>query len=889
MPVVQVLGTRSEYPGRDIAIREGDLDFLEDLPFDRPFEPGSDRLLFGIPDEANLPLEPQDDEYWLAHPLAEGADTLYRFRSGDTLTLSFADGRRLRAIQLDVLAREADAHRISGALWIEPESGALVRAVYRLSREFDAMRDIPDLEREEERGTFRFVPGLVKPWTFDLTMIAVSYSLWDFKAWLPHSMRVEGKAAAGIIKIPVSMDISYQIESVTLAEDEQPDIAEDSTQPFTPPLEEVHFKTRAEAMAFIAELLSEDEDVDYEALGADAPGLVNSSWMIAPKERHLVAESPHLPPPVWKDAVGFPSDAELERFAEKLADLPAPSIAQAAFGFHWGWARPDLIRYNRVEGPAFGGRLEWAVGQRFSLGTSGFFGLADLRPKVRLDLQRSTMLRRLSLGAFHELRPTDPAGRYLDFGNSLNAFLFGRDNGEYYRATGADLTWRPPEGERESFTFRAYAERQGSVGNEIDFALFRAFDGDGTFRPNIKADHVDEAGAELRLSPWWGSDPGSVQLGIDLHGRWAMWRVPGEDPRTDYQQASATLRAIIPSRAMAGAGGTSGSRQRPEPLGATHPCSAPGSWAAGVHCVDTRPPSSRARPSRGAGSRCRASSKPGPRSSSATSAGPGIEAPSTETTFSTGSDWGAASWTASSAWTSRTDSKARTGASASTCTWTRFCSLAFPTPRAAARACPLPLACVSRVHGRQCCTDRPPAHGTGFMTTPLRTAAFAFAALTTAAPLPAQTPARTDIAEPFKVGTFEIGGEARVGMVLRDALIVDIGAANQALERDARYPRIPMPGDMVDLIARYEYGVKPRLYEIVNHLAAHDMIDGATRPGYIHAVDEGPHPAPHHVPGQDHERGGELLQPRQRDRHPRGSAPRPAGSAGRTAASPISS
>ena len=546
MPVVQVIGTRSEYPGREIAIREGDLAWLEDLPFDRPFDPGSDRLLFGIPDQGELKMEPQDDEYWLAHPLAEGADTLYRFRSGDTLTLSFPDGRQLRAIQLDVLAREADASRISGALWIEPESGALVRAVYRLSRQFDAMRDIPDLEREEERGTFRYVPGLFRPWTFNLTMFAVDYSLWDFKAWLPHSMRIEGEAAAGIFKFPVSTDVSYQIESVTLAEDKEAE-PDDSIQTVgAPPLKEVHFKTRAEAMAFIAELLSGDEAVTYEALGADEPGLVNSSWMIAPKERHLVTESPHLPPPIWEDAVGFPSDAELERFVEKLAGLPAPRVAQAAMAFHWGWARPDLIRYNRVEGPAFGGRMESALGQRFSLGASGFFGLADLRPKVRLDLQRSTILRRLTLGAFHELRPTDPAGRYLDFGNTLNAFLFGRDNGEYFRATGADLTWRPPEGARESFAFRAYAERQSAVANGIDFALFRAFDGDGTFRPNIEADHVEEAGAELRLSPWWGSDPGGVQLGVEMHGRWAVWRVPGEDPRTDYQQASATLRAIFP-------------------------------------------------------------------------------------------------------------------------------------------------------------------------------------------------------------------------------------------------------------------------------------------------------------------------------------------------------
>ena len=125
------------------------------------------------------------------------------------------------------------------------------------------------------------------------------------------------------------------------------------------------------------------------------------------------------------------------------------------------------------------------------------------------------------------------------------------------------------------------------------------------------------------------------------------------------------------------------------------------------------------------------------------------------------------------------------------------------------------------------------------MTMPHPTAPLALAALITATtPLTAQPPPDLPIAEPFKVGTFEIEGEARVGMVVRDALIVDIGAANRALERDPAYPRIPMPGDMVDLIARYEYGVKPRLYEIVNHLAAHDLIDGGARPGYIHALDD---------------------------------------------------
>jgi len=123
------------------------------------------------------------------------------------------------------------------------------------------------------------------------------------------------------------------------------------------------------------------------------------------------------------------------------------------------------------------------------------------------------------------------------------------------------------------------------------------------------------------------------------------------------------------------------------------------------------------------------------------------------------------------------------------------------------------------------------------LATPPSLAALAATTLAAAA-LPAQTTSDPDIAEPFKVGTFEIGGEARVGLVLRDALIVDIGAANRALERDPAYPRVPMPDDMLDLIGRYEYGVKPRLYEIVNHLAALDLIDGGPRPGFIHAVDE---------------------------------------------------
>ena len=102
-----------------------------------------------------------------------------------------------------------------------------------------------------------------------------------------------------------------------------------------------------------------------------------------------------------------------------------------------------------------------------------------------------------------------------------------------------------------------------------------------------------------------------------------------------------------------------------------------------------------------------------------------------------------------------------------------------------------------------------------------------------AIPLPLQAQGMPDIAEPFKVGTFEIEGMPTVSLVLRDQLIVEVDAANTALQRDPYYARVQAPGDMLELIERYEYGLQRRLYEVVNHLVENDML-GANRPSWVH-------------------------------------------------------
>jgi len=555
-PIVQVLGNRTRYPGRAIAMREGDLDWLDDLPFDRPFEPGGDRLSFGIggeegdddyffrADTDDLGDDETDNAFWVEHPLAAHAREHYQFRSGDTLTLSLPDGRRLSAVRLDVLPREADVHRIAGVLWIEPESGALARAVYGLSRRFDAVRDVPELQREEDEGTFRFVPGAFKPWTFDLQMIAVDYALWDFQVWLPHSMRIEGEAAAGVLKFPVVMDMSYRMESVTT----EADVAAAAAGGAASGLEEVHFGSRAEAMQFIGELLAEDGTA-YEPVDRwEEAARVRQSLLMAPSDRSLVDDSPHLPPPIWDEAAGFASEAALEADLRSLAQLPASPIERTPWSAGLGWLGGSGIRYNRVEGLAVGGSFSADLGRRFAVEAEGVMGLANLRPDVRVKIERSTVLRRLSLDLHYELRATDREGNYFGLSNSMNALFRGRDEGDYYRAGGAALTWRPPSLERDWFSVRAYAERHWAVAKETDFALFKAFRDGWAFRPNPAADDVGEAGADLRLAPWRGSDPTAAQIGLEVRLRAAAWRsaAAGDDRSARYADASAVLRAAVP-------------------------------------------------------------------------------------------------------------------------------------------------------------------------------------------------------------------------------------------------------------------------------------------------------------------------------------------------------
>ena len=47
-----------------------------------------------------------------------------------------------------------------------------------------------------------------------------------------------------------------------------------------------------------------------------------------------------------------------------------------------------------------------------------------------------------------------------------------------------------------------------------------------------------------------------------------------------------------------------------------------------------------------------------------------------------------------------------------------------------------------------------------------------------------------------------------------------------------------MPEDMKELISRYDYGLKYRLYEIVNSVVNNDRLSGRNRADFVHDVDD---------------------------------------------------
>ncbi|MBX6365254.1 MAG: hypothetical protein IRZ00_15400, partial [Gemmatimonadetes bacterium] len=211
-----------------------------------------------------------------------------------------------------------------------------------------------------------------------------------------------------------------------------------------------------------------------------------------------------------------------------------------------------LVRYNRVEGISVGARAQEDLGRLALDGTVrlGFAAGADdpetgrdrgaqFSPEAVLGITHETTSSTFRLAAYHRLAVVDPATRALGVGNSLSALLLGRDDGDYFRATGLELTRRGvPVGE-ERLGWRLFAEREEAVTRNTDWSLPRLFGSDERFRENLRAERASEAGAEATLRIERGLDPRGVRWGVVLAAEGAVGTF-------DYLRPAATARIGFP-------------------------------------------------------------------------------------------------------------------------------------------------------------------------------------------------------------------------------------------------------------------------------------------------------------------------------------------------------
>jgi hypothetical protein len=168
-----------------------------------------------------------------------------------------------------------------------------------------------------------------------------------------------------------------------------------------------------------------------------------------------------------------------------------------------------LLRYNRIEGLSAGAEISQVLGGGYTTQATGRFGIADRMPNVELSLARTNLTRSIYVSGYRHLVPASDWGNPLSFGSSVSAVLFGRDEGFYYRATGAELGGRTEQG--TPIEWRLFTEHERTATLSTRFSL-----GGNNATPNIMATSALYSGAALRIRHTHGIDPNGFRVFTDL-------------------------------------------------------------------------------------------------------------------------------------------------------------------------------------------------------------------------------------------------------------------------------------------------------------------------------------------------------------------------------------
>ena len=562
---IEVLGARQAIP---IAIRGVQVpDDLADEAGSLAFDPSTDYLRL---------LGDQRDGF--VHPLAVGSEGDYRFASGDTNRITLPDGRDIRLVELRFTARRAEFRLMSGSMWFDADSYGIVRAVWRPARPFDM--DL-DTDRSDHDGDH--VPSVLKPIRAEVRYVTIEYGLYGSRWWLPRLLALDAEATMGtLMRVPVRFEQLYVVTGVQGGTEppvglrhraagsvERGSRERDDSTAMDP-------DSLAAAIARCVETATAVRD-SAEAPDADRPGLrvhvgpgpdgragprgaaaagrtaerlatrrrarrctrqakglEPDLVVVVPRDTMGLLTSPTLGAPVL-DMGDVISETELRDLGHEIGALPQqPWQFRSSLSFG---PAAGLVRYNRVEALSVGARASFDLG-RLQLDGMARIGVGDLSPNAEIGLTRPAQGARYRLAGYRRLAAVDPNARSLGIGNSLTSLLFGRDDGDYFRATGIELTGAPGPTGGSWYAWRVFAERQDSVKKETDASLPHLFDAGRGFRPTIVAARADQLGGSLTLRGYHAYRSGAG-LGAD---------VTAEAQRGDFDfgRGALTTRLTLP-------------------------------------------------------------------------------------------------------------------------------------------------------------------------------------------------------------------------------------------------------------------------------------------------------------------------------------------------------
>lgn len=503
---IHVLGARQRIP---VAMRGDQVpDDLDDNVRWLVIDPAADYLRLA-----------GDDADGFSHPLREGSEADYRFSAGDTTRITLPGGRTLSLLELVVRPRRADFNLMNGSLWFDADSYGLVRAVFAPARPFD-------IELDGDSGDADDIPALAKPIRGEVKFVTLEYGLYELRWWMPRYLAMDIEAQASVLRVPVRFERVYEgyrvqggTEPVPGARRPAGSVRRDSER------DSAMARMDADSLARVIEqcVREQIDSVNAEAernralgrtsvtVSVGGSGAANrygrrcrrramqdDRWaieVVVPDDTASLLRSPSLGEPIL--AMGdVISEDELRQLGSEIGAIPQRP-----------WQlRPQLpdgigsilknARYNRVEALSLGANGTVDFG-RLSVDGLVRIGVADLEPNGELGLVRPARNARFRLGAYRRLEAANPDTRPFGVTNSFGALFTQRDDGEYYRTLGVEIT--AANANSGWWSARLYTQQERPAAVETNFSLPHLLHRASVFRPNIAAAPAGQAGGSLTL------------------------------------------------------------------------------------------------------------------------------------------------------------------------------------------------------------------------------------------------------------------------------------------------------------------------------------------------------------------------------------------------------